>query len=64
MRVLAKLFGTDTASVDAVEARELQRAGAVIVDVRETSEWDAGTRRPSTRSAEQRTRERRRVGQR
>jgi rhodanese-related sulfurtransferase len=42
MSVLARLFGTATSSVDAVEARELQRAGAVIVDVRETTEWDAG----------------------
>ncbi len=43
MSVLSKLFGaTRTSSIGAVEARELMRSGAVLVDVREKSEWDAG----------------------
>lgn len=42
MSVLSKLFGTRTVGVDAVEARELQRSGAVVIDVREQGEWDAG----------------------
>lgn len=43
MSVLSKLFGASrTSSVGAIEARELMRAGAVLVDVREKSEWDAG----------------------
>jgi rhodanese-related sulfurtransferase len=41
MSVLSTLFGTVT-SVDAAEVKELQRRGAVVVDVRERSEWDAG----------------------
>ncbi len=43
MSVLSKLFGAPrTSSIGAVEARELVRSGAVLVDVREKSEWDAG----------------------
>jgi rhodanese-related sulfurtransferase len=42
MSVLSTLFRSATSSVDAVEAKELQRRGAVIVDVREKGEWDAG----------------------
>ena len=43
MSVLSKLFGeSGTRSVSPVEARELMRTGAVMVDVREKSEWDAG----------------------
>lgn len=44
MSVLSKLFGSAprTAGVSAVEARDLQRSGAVLVDVREKGEWDAG----------------------
>ena len=42
MSVLSRLFGTATTSVAPADAKELQRVGAVIVDVREKSEWDAG----------------------
>ncbi len=43
MSVLSDLFGASrTSSIGAVEARELTRSGAVLVDVREKSEWDAG----------------------
>jgi rhodanese-related sulfurtransferase len=42
MSVLSKLFGASTPSVGAVDAQELLRAGGVLVDVREKSEWHAG----------------------
>ncbi len=42
MSVLSKLFGPATAAVDPVEAQELLRSGAVLVDVRELNEWNAG----------------------
>jgi rhodanese-related sulfurtransferase len=42
MSVLSKWFGRSTTSVGPVEAHELQRRGALLVDVREKSEWDAG----------------------
>jgi hypothetical protein len=44
MSVLSRLFGTTTRSVDAVEAKDLQRSSSsvVVVDVRGTSEWGAG----------------------
>lgn len=43
MSVLSKLFGASRASsIGAVEARDLMRSGAVLIDVREKGEWDAG----------------------
>lgn len=42
MSVLSKLFGPAPATVDPVGAQDLLRAGALLVDVREKSEWDAG----------------------
>jgi rhodanese-related sulfurtransferase len=43
MSVLSKLFGgSTTRSTDPVEAQDLVRDGAVLVDVREQGEWDAG----------------------
>ena len=42
MSVLSKLFGTSATAVGPVEAQDLLREGAVLVDVREKSEWDAG----------------------
>ena len=42
MSVLSKLFGTATAGVGPVEAQDLLRHGAVLIDVREQQEWDAG----------------------
>ena len=42
MSVLSRVFGTATTNVEAFDAKELQRGGAVIVDVREKGEWDAG----------------------
>jgi rhodanese-related sulfurtransferase len=43
MSVLSKLFGAPAATgVSAVEAQDLLRTGAVLVDVREQGEWEAG----------------------
>jgi rhodanese-related sulfurtransferase len=43
MSVLSKLFGTSsTTAVGPVDAQDVLRDGAVLVDVREKSEWDAG----------------------
>lgn len=42
MSVLSKLFGTSTTAVGPADAQDLLRGGAVLVDVREKSEWDAG----------------------
>jgi len=43
MSVLSKLFGGAGATgVDAVEAQDFLEHGAVLVDVREKREWDAG----------------------
>jgi rhodanese-related sulfurtransferase len=43
MSVLAKLFGSSTASgVGPAEAHDLLRSGALLLDVREQGEWDAG----------------------
>ena len=42
MGVLSRWFGSTIVSVDPAEAKNLQRQGAVIVDVREKGEWDAG----------------------
>lgn len=52
MSWLSKLFGRDGGAprkrVDAATAAELQRTGAVLVDVREHQEWSAG-RAPKAR---------------
>ena len=42
MTVLSKLFGRSSAAVNPAQAQELLRQGAVLVDVREQREWDAG----------------------
>ena len=42
MSLLSTLFGTAITSVDPVAAKDLQRGGAVVVDVRGKGEWDAG----------------------
>ncbi len=43
MSVLSKLFGNSTAvRVGPVDAQELLRVGALLIDVREKAEWDAG----------------------
>jgi len=42
MSVLSKLFGTPNTAVGPADAQELLRTGAMLVDVREKSEWDAG----------------------
>ncbi len=42
MSLLSKLFGTPSTAVGPVEAQALLHDGAVLVDVREKSEWDAG----------------------
>jgi len=43
MSLLSKLFGTSAiAKVGPVRAQDLLRDGAVLVDVREKAEWDAG----------------------
>ncbi|GAC1326654.1 MAG: rhodanese-like domain-containing protein [Mycobacteriales bacterium] len=42
MSLLSTLFGGGTASVGPEQARELQRKGAVLLDVREHGEWSAG----------------------
>lgn len=39
---VAKLFGGGVPSVDAVAARQLVDDGAAMLDVRTTSEWNAG----------------------
>ena len=42
MSLLGKLFGGGVPSVDATQARALVDAGAVMIDVRSTAEWNAG----------------------
>jgi rhodanese-related sulfurtransferase len=42
MSVLSKLFAPATRAVDPVGAKELLRSGAVLIDVRELGEWNAG----------------------
>ena len=43
MGVLAKLFGNSkTVAVGPTDAQDLLRSGALLVDVREQREWDAG----------------------
>ncbi|MEZ5144270.1 MAG: rhodanese-like domain-containing protein [Acidimicrobiales bacterium] len=42
MSVLSRLLGPRTVAVGATEARDLQRDGAVLLDVREQHEWDSG----------------------
>jgi rhodanese-related sulfurtransferase len=43
MGVLSKLFGSSTtAAVGPTDAQGLLRSGALLVDVREQGEWDAG----------------------
>lgn len=42
MALLGKLFGKSTSEVDPQGAQQLLRDGALLIDVRERSEWDAG----------------------
>ncbi len=42
MGVFGSLFGSSMRSVDPDGAQELLRGGALLVDVRERSEWDGG----------------------
>jgi len=43
MGVLAKLFGSSTTgAVGPTDAQDLLRSGALLVDVRDQREWDAG----------------------
>lgn len=42
MGIMTKWFGSETVSVDPAGAQDLLRAGALLIDVREEHEWDAG----------------------
>ena len=42
MGFFSRLFGPGVSSVDATEADALVKGGALLVDVREPREWDAG----------------------
>lgn len=42
MSIFSKMFGRKYATIDAIRARQIVSDGGILIDVRNTAEWNAG----------------------